>query len=254
MYWYKLGRYLILCCGVYFPLQSVIAAPPLKPSAGERLFTIHCAVCHGRKGQGGTGPSLARADLVRATTYKSLIEVITDGIPGTEMEESGLEDAEIRQLALYIRQLGRQPVEPVSGNRRIGEQLYWDKGGCSGCHILKGQGTAVGPDLTDVGSRRGASYLRTFLIDPGMNTPASFLQVRLRTKDGRNIFGVRVNEDTFSIQIRDVSGRTYSFFKSELVELDKQRGKSPMPSYRDTLSKKELDDMVAFLASLRGER
>ncbi len=46
----------------------------------------------------------------------------------------------------------------------------------------------------------------------------------------------------------------YSFFKSELVELNKDKGKSPMPSYRDVLSKEKLDDLVAFLASLKGER
>jgi hypothetical protein len=92
------------------------------------------------------------------------------------------------------------------------------------------------------------------MLRPEISITPNFLQVRVRTKDGRNILGVRINEDTFSIQIRELSGRTYSFFKSELVELDKQWGKSPMPSYRAIFSNEEIDHLTAFLVSLRGEQ
>jgi hypothetical protein len=54
--------------------------------------------------------------------------------------------------------------------------------------------------------------------------------------------------------VRDVSDRIHSFFKSELNELHKDWGKSPMPSYREVLSEKELDDVVTFLVSLGRER
>ena len=63
--------------------------------------------------------------------------------------------------------------------------------------------------------------------------------------------GLRVNEDSFSIQIRDNSGRSYSFWKSDVTNIDKQRGKSPMPSYKGQLSDSEITDVVAYLASLK---
>ena len=81
--------------------------------------------------------------------------------------------------------------------------------------------------------------------------PDNFLQVRVTTQDGRAITGARVNEDAFSIQLRDVSGRVYSFWKEELKELYKDWGKSPMPSYRDQLTPAEIDELVSYLASLR---
>jgi cytochrome c oxidase cbb3-type subunit 3 len=254
---------------VSFPLYcgSLTTAAPMDQASGQRLFAVRCSLCHGKKGEGGRGPGLAVPKFVRASTDKSLIEIIRDGIPGTEMQESGLDVAQIKQIIAYIRQVGRRSAGPVPGNRRIGEQLYWGKGGCKQCHVLKGQGTAIGPDLTDIGAHRGVSYLRTSLTDPEadvpkgvvryrteINIPTNFLQVHVRSRDGQNIFGVRVNEDTFSIQVRDLSGHTYSFFKAELAELDKQWGKSPMPSYRGIFSKEELDDMTAFLASLRGNQ
>ncbi len=63
---------------------------------------------------------------------------------------------------------------------------------------------------------------------------------------------MRLNEDLLSIQLRDYSGGLHSFLKSELRELHKDWGKSPMPSYRSTLTEAELEDLVAYLVSLRG--
>ena len=72
------------------------------------------------------------------------------------------------------------------------------------------------------------------------------------TKDGRRITGIRLNESTFSIQLRDLTDRFHPFLKSELAELRKEKGQSPMPGYKDLLTPAEVDDLVAYMASLRG--
>ena len=69
--------------------------------------------------------------------------------------------------------------------------------------------------------------------------------------DGRELLGVRVNEDTFSIQIRDATNQVHSLWKADLKQLDKQWGRTPMPSYKEALTGSELDDLVAYLATLR---
>src|SRR5262249_49174294 len=148
-----------------------------------------------------------------------------------------------------------------------GAQVYAGKGGCAQCHMIHGQGGVFGPDLSDVGRRRSLDYLRRSLLDPNADVPQSysawrqdvslpenFLYVRLVTRDGQELAGVRVNEDTFSIQIRDATGAVHSFLKSELAELHKDFGKSPMPSYGTVLSTNELDDVVAYLTSLRAQK
>lgn len=71
------------------------------------------------------------------------------------------------------------------------------------------------------------------------------------SSSGQRLTGVRVNEDSFSIQIRDSAGRSYSFWKKDLAQVDKQWRKSPMPSYQGQLSDAELTDLVAYLASLK---
>ena len=66
--------------------------------------------------------------------------------------------------------------------------------------------------------------------------------------------GSRLNEDPFSIQIRDGDGRIRSFLKDELTEVRKQRGQTSMPSYRAVFSTNELDELIQYLTSLRGMR
>jgi len=78
--------------------------------------------------------------------------------------------------------------------------------------------------------------------------------VTVVAKNGQSVTGVRVNEDSFSIQIRDDAGRSHSFWKHEITQVDKQRGKSPMPSYKGKLAEDELTDLVAHLASLKEEK
>ena len=219
----------------------------------EQLFLGQCGRCHGLKGEGGLGAILAQPRLHRAPDDESLFRVIRDGIRGTEMPAgSTLSTREVWQLAAFVRSLGRVPIETVAGNPQRGKEVYQAKGKCGQCHIVNGQGISVGPELSDIGTRRSASYLRASLVSPEAAVPDGFLQVRIATKDGRRITGVRIGEDTFTIQVRDLSGRTYSFFKEDLTDLQKDFGKSPMPSYQDLLTASELDDLVAYLVSLRG--
>jgi putative heme-binding domain-containing protein len=263
----KFFSYASLTLGMFAFLLTPQTRLADDAAQGERLFQLHCAACHGPKGEGGTGPTLAVAKLVRATSESLLFSIIKDGIAGTEMPRSRLGSEEIQQLVAYVRKLGQVPSEPTTGNAKRGEQLYFAKGSCQQCHAINGHGSAFGPDLSEIGLRRGAAHLRASLIAPEADVPKSFvvyragtsiadnfLQVRVVTNDGKRIKGVRVNEDTFTIQLREASGRVHSFFKSELSELHKDWGKSPMPSYRDVYSKEELDDVVAYLLSLRGEK
>ncbi len=62
---------------------------PADLQRGEKLFQVHCALCHGPKGEGGRGPALAKAKLTRAPNDAALVKVIDNGISGTEMPGAG---------------------------------------------------------------------------------------------------------------------------------------------------------------------
>jgi putative heme-binding domain-containing protein len=226
---------------------------------GQQLFESQCARCHGLKGTGGTGPGLNRARLRRARDDQALFDLIKEGVPGTEMPYTWtMADAEIRQVAAYVRSLGRAEVTPLPGNPTRGKALY-QNGDCSRCHAIKGEGGALGPDLTDVGGRRGAAHLRRVLLDPGSSKLVdsdgylTFLIVLVATHDGRVVQGVRVNEDSFTIQLRDADNRLHSFEKRELADIKREPDASVMPDYAKSLSRAEIDDVVAYLSGLRGD-
>jgi cytochrome c oxidase cbb3-type subunit 3 len=233
---------------------------------GERLFQNDCASCHGPRGEGGIGPPLAVPRLSRARDTDALFKLIKNGIEGTEMPAARRTSSDVAALAAWVGKLGERPPEKLPGDARRGAALYAGKGACATCHAIAGRGGAAGTDLTEVGLRRGASYLRTALVDPEAAVPRgyasyrndvslteNFLQVRVVTAAGVELTGVRVNEDTFSIQLRDATNRIHSFWKTELRALYKDWGRSPMPSYREAFTAAELDDLVAFLAGQRGD-
>jgi cytochrome c oxidase cbb3-type subunit III len=232
------------------------ARPAMSSDAveGRRVFEAQCAWCHGNKGDGGMGPSL-HGRLRSATSLSSIVDIITNGIPGTDMPSFrlGLTDRHIRQTAAYVQSLSRTSGQPAIGNAQRGAALYGSTG-CGGCHVVDGQGGILGPDLTTIGSRRGAGYLRDAIVKPAASHPPGYLVVRAAPANGPEIRGIRVTEDVFWVHIRDASGTVHALQKSELKSLDREIDASLMPSYASRLKDTELDDLVAYLTTLRGAK
>ena len=184
----------------------------------------------------------------------ALRRVIRQGIAGTGMPATWLNEGELLDVSAHVRSMARLtgPAVPAPGDRTRGQQIYLGKGGCARCHTIDGRGGAFGPDLTGIGSLRSAAHLTASIIDPAADIPPGFLLTNAvpAAPGGRTITGARVNEDTFSVQIRDASGTLHSFWKTELRQLRKEPGKSGMPSFKGALTGAEIDDVVAYLAGL----
>jgi putative heme-binding domain-containing protein len=230
------------------------ARPPVTPeeiARGRALFAAQCAYCHGADGDGGRGANLARAKLRRAPTDDALFRIINRGISATDMPGNAMSARETWQVVAFVRTLGRVAREAPRGDAARGARLY-QANGCAACHTIRGRGGALGTDLTDIGSRSSPAYVRRSLVDPQAEVPNGFKLLRVQTRDGRRLNGVRVTEDAFSLQLRDARGTVYSFFKDELAEIAADDTRTPMPSYRDRLDGASLDDLVAYLVSLEG--
>jgi len=232
------------------------ARPAISSDAaeGRRVFDAQCAWCHGNEGEGGMGPNL-HGGLRHATTLASIVEIITNGVPGTDMPgfRSPLTERSIRQTATYVQSLSRSGRPAATGNVQRGAAVY-DANGCAGCHVANGVGGVLGPELTTIGSRRGAAYLREAIVKPAAAHPTGYLVVRAVPASGTEIRGIRVNEDVFWVHIRDASGTVHALQKSDLKSLDRELDASLMPSYASRLKDADLDDLVAYLTTLRGTK
>jgi len=123
----------------------------------------------------------------------------------------------------------------VEGDAAKGRALFTAKG-CTNCHSI-----GYGPELSSIGSRRTAASLRESITDPEAEVSEDFLPVRIVTREGKQVQGIRVNEDSFTIQIIEPSGCFSSFRKDSLSKLDKRMGESVMPSYKTVFPKRNCE-------------
>jgi putative heme-binding domain-containing protein len=228
------------------------AAAQSDLAAGRKIFESQCALCHGQTGGGGRGPSLNRPRLDRAPDDKALRKVISNGLEPEMPAAWQLTDHEVASVAAYVRTLGAAPQEKLPGDAGRGARIFETRG-CLGCHMVAGKGSGFGPELTQIGARRNAAYLRQTILKPADSLPEGFAYFAATGADGRSVRGIRVNEDTFTIQLKDTAGRFHSFRKSEVKDLRRLAHETPMPAYQGQVAGAELDDLVAYLAALRGK-
>jgi putative heme-binding domain-containing protein len=225
-------------------------ATPDDVAAGERSFRSQCAACHGPDASGAAGPSLTTGTFRHGNSDEALFGVITKGVPGTPMAAFKLDGREVWQLISFLRATniakgaGQAPGDPARG-----VQVFNDSG-CAQCHTAGKPGGFAGPDLAEVGSRRTLAQLERALLDPDAEVDPDYWSLRARTKTGQTVGGIRMNEDTDSFQILEPSGRLRSVWKTDLASYELVRN-SPMPSFKGKLKPSELQDLVAYLASLR---
>ncbi|MGC2170119.1 MAG: c-type cytochrome [Candidatus Sulfotelmatobacter sp.] len=232
---------------------------------GASLFRANCSPCHGLNATGGgRGPDLSANRWTHGATDANIFRTITQGVPGTQMPAKRFEDSEVWAIIAYLRSLA-PPKQSVSGDIAKGEKSFSSKG-CPQCHMIKGRGGLLGPDLSRVGASRSAAYLMDSIRDPSKDLsdgmldpnnhwglPLVYDTVTLVTMSGQKITGVAKNEDTFSIQLLDTDQNLQFFAKKDLRQVIHER-KSLMPAYSErVLSADALRDLVAYLQSLRGD-
>ena len=223
---------------------------PADRDAGGRIFRTHCAPCHGIKGTGGTGPDLTAGRFFHGSTDDDLYGNIGNGIAGTEMPGVFFNGKQVWQIVTFVRSLSQQAsAESLKGDSGRGRQLVQSKG-CLGCHQIRGEGGARGPDLSVIGSQRAAAYLRESLIDPSAHVAYSYRVAKITGKDKSQHTGFIMNQDTYIVQLLDFDKGLTTIPRTAIADYGVESG-SIMPSYKDRLSGAEVDDIVAYLASLR---
>lgn len=244
------------------PLLAALAASAQQPArpatatdvaAGAKIFRSHCAPCHGPSGKGGLGPNLTSGVFYHGSTDADIYRNITEGIPGTAMPSTFFDGTQAWQIVAYVRSLNQSSAMATSGSGDAshGAALFREKG-CSGCHLVRGEGGVRGPDLSAIGSQRSATYLRQAIMQPGEQVAQQYWVAKVVLRDGRTFSGFIMNEDTHTLQILDFASGLRSLPKNDLAKFDVDH-RSIMPSYKDKLSEAELGDLVGYLSSLRRE-
>jgi cytochrome c oxidase cbb3-type subunit III len=248
-------------------VTNPVAGSPAAVAEGASLFRPNCSPCHGLNAKGGgRGPDLTSGRWVHGSSDAEIFSSITRGVPGTEMPANTFEDSETWAIVAYVRSLAPARTAPVSGDPVKGQKIFTETAGCATCHMVRGSGGLLGPDLSRVGEARSATYLIESIREPSRELSSGMLDpnnhyglplvydtVTVVTASGEKIVGVARNEDTFSIQLLDTNQQLRFLLKKDLKQVTHER-KSLMPAYSEQMLKPaDLQDLVAYLESLRAE-
>jgi putative heme-binding domain-containing protein len=266
--------FLVVAAGsaLFFFWLSASAAEDLKkpkPASekdiqeGGVLFRQNCVGCHGPRARGGRGPDLTDDRWLHGSRDEDLFRVIRQGVRGTTMKELSvlISDEKLWKIIAFVRSLARTAGDPewqpyLAGDPAAGKQLFFDdkgKANCVKCHAVDGAGGNLGPALSHIAAQRSPKHLMDSMVLPSADIDPSFETVVVMTRAGRVFTGIRVNEDNFSIQLREQeTARFLSFYKHELQDIQDQK-KSLMPeNLVEQVTVKELHDLFAYLMTLDG--
>jgi cytochrome c oxidase cbb3-type subunit III len=230
------------------------AAPASKfGDQGKPVFVSNCAVCHGLDGRGGEhAPNIASNPMVRQLSGAELFRIIEHGIPASGMPSfEALGAPKVGEVVRYLRVLqGQHSFATLPGNPQQGRQLFFGKAACSSCHMIRGEGGFIGPDLSTYALTHSLQEIRQAIVNPNKNLGPPQNIVVAVTRQGQKYVGIARNEDNFSLQLQTPDGAFHLLMKSDLTSL-RHEPRSLMPSkYRSRLSSQDLDDIISFLAKV----
>lgn len=162
-------------------------------------------------------------------------------------------DLQLRMLgvtATFVLVGGFALFAQGSGDEARGKSLV-ESNGCYDCHRISDRGSRLGPDLSDIGTRRDRDRLQQSLLDPDAEVLFENRYVRFVTKDGATITGRLLNQDALSVQLMTPKEELKTYMRAGLRDytvLDK----GLMPSVRGKLTDEQVADMVSYLSTLKG--
>ena len=145
------------------------------------------------------------------------------------------------------------------GDVAAGKKLFLEKSevSCTRCHLVKGAmpegGFRAGPELTHIATQRSKAEILLSILTPNAVLTEGWVSVNLETRDDGVISGRLLKEDAegYELEIGDTGTPEHRRVLKETV-LSRYGDGSAMPGdVASKLTRRELRDLVAFLASLR---
>ena len=248
-------------------LILAVCAAAQTPDSGKRQYLALCVGCHGEDGSGGGhGPGFLEVRRPRGTSREAVRDLILKGIMDAGMPAFKMTAEQADAIAGYVMTLKEPAVRAAAGgaaegDAAAGERYFNGKGNCASCHMVRGRGGVLGPDLSNIGRDRTAAQIEQALRDPG-GAPAapagrgggrggrggvpSYRAVTVRLRGGQTIRGIAKNESAFDLQLLAMDGTLRLMSKDQIAEI--VREKSLMP--RVDAPAEEMRDLVAYLSRL----
>lgn len=151
-------------------------------------------------------------------------------------------DAFARELAAEVRQ---------SGNPARGRELFQrDDLACLACHRVGTEGGLIGPALDTLGTAQPVDFIIGAILEPKKEIKEGFEAYEIETKSGDLLTGYRIRSDRSEVVFRESGATETTTLRREQVKTERSLGTLMPPALANSLSREELRDLVAYLASL----
>ena len=152
----------------------------------------------------------------------------------------------------------QRPDDPIAqwretlhgGDASLGQSIFTTKQevSCLRCHTIDGTGGIVGPDLSDLGSRKDRNYILNSILHPNSEIAPGFESVIVRDKKKRVHAGVLKSETDDELTIFIENEGLITIKKADIVS--RKRDVSAMPEdLHKGLTKQEMRDLIQYLAT-----
>jgi putative heme-binding domain-containing protein len=237
------------------PAQAVERVLPFILSAGDAAEggSLVQAFLGSQQGPVLLAAALGKAKLSPTVAEEAVKRVNASGqaMPGLVKalrQAGGLPDGERMITPLQITALANQVAK--SGDPHRGQTVYARKElACATCHVVKGSGGKVGPELTTIGTSAPVDYLVESLLLPSAKVKENYHSLVVATDDGKVVTGIPEQQSESEILLRLADNTTVSIPKGRVEET--KMGGSLMPTdVVDTLPTNDLVDLVRYLSEL----
>ncbi len=150
-----------------------------------------------------------------------------------------------------------EPTEPnslnvskIAGDPVAGKAIFDGAGNCLSCHRAGATGSVLGPNLSDIAAQLSPDDLKQKLLNPSPTVDPKNLLYEIVTVDGKTVKGKLLNQGPLSLQMLDSDGRLVAFPRSQ-IRAGHFVDPPQMPSFQGKFTSAQVDDLVAYLASLR---
>ena len=223
-------------------LADAGAKPELKPAAVRALArSRQGALDLVAMAKGGelAGPLLQVAAIAVASTGWPDVKAAANGVLPMPKAKGGEKLPPIAELVYR------------SGDPARGKLVFAGAGTCAKCHVVGGEGKAVGPALSGIGAKLSRPALYEAILAPSAAISHNYETWTAILDDGRSFTGLLVSQSPEEIVIRGPDGIDTTVAAGEVEELVKQPVSLMPADLAVTLSAQDLVDLVAWLETLR---
>ena len=139
------------------------------------------------------------------------------------------------------------------GNLQLGNAIFYRNQSveCIRCHNAGGEGGVVGPSLKGIGSRLTREQILQALIEPSARIAPGYGMISLKLTDGQEVTGTVIQETDNEIQLKTSEAEPLRIATARIKS--RENYPSSMPPMGGLMSKREIRDVVEFLASLKSK-